>query len=99
MKSPRGCAKSFVLCFAGQQGLNRKGTPLWPPLRYRWIPTQNLVRTWRSVISHTHTPKGYGKMNLSHNEAFWAEQGSSQVSPEIASESRERTLTWSFYGG
>ena len=34
-ESPMGCAESFVLYFAGQQGLNSRGTLLWPPLRYR----------------------------------------------------------------
>ena len=90
VESPKGCAKSFVLYFVGQLGLNNRAALLWSPLRYRMDsqPRYNVILLTLSRHTHTHTPtptptptpthpptpRGYEKMNLSHSEAFWAEQ-------------------------
>lgn len=48
-KSPTGCAKSFVLTFAGQQRLNSRGTRGGHHQDAAWTPTPTLVGMQGSV--------------------------------------------------
>ena len=54
VESPKGCAKSFVLYFVGQLGLNNGAALLWSPLRYRMdsLPKYNVISL--SLTIHTH---------------------------------------------
>lgn len=73
MKSSMRCAKNFELCFVGQRELSSRGILMLLPLR--WMDSYPTIGKDIEINE---------QMGHSYHDAFWAEQGDSQMSSKMA---------------